>query len=80
LSKIIVHKRKSTSSTQEFINAAQAKIALIPVGKQSPFGHPHEEVLERWKTSGALILTTGERGTISILTDGKELQVETFMP
>jgi competence protein ComEC len=76
----VAHHGSRTSSTQAFINAAQANVAVIPVGKQSPFGHPHEEVLERWKTSGALILTTGERGTISISTDGKALELETFMP
>jgi competence protein ComEC len=75
----VAHHGSRTSSTQEFIDAARAKIAVIPVGKKSPFGHPHAEVLERWKNSGALILTTGERGTISISTDGKELWLETFM-
>jgi competence protein ComEC len=74
------HHGSRTSSIQEFIDAAQAKIIVIPVGKHSPFGHPHGEVLERWKNAGAQILTTGERGTISISTDGKELRLETFMP
>jgi competence protein ComEC len=76
----VAHHGSRTSSTQEFIDAARAQIVVIPVGKDSPFGHPHEEVLERWKSAGARILTTGERGTISISTDGKDLQVETFMP
>ena len=76
----VAHHGSRTSSTPDFINAAQAQIAVIPVGKDSPFGHPHKEVLERWKTSGAKILTAGESGTISISTDGKNLQVETFIP
>lgn len=76
----VAHHGSRTSSTQEFIDAARASIAVIPVGKESPFGHPHAEVLERWKNSGARILTTGERGTISISTDGKDLQIGTFMP
>jgi competence protein ComEC len=53
-------------------------LAVISVGKQSPFGHPHEEVVERWTNSGAKVLTTGERGTISVSTDGKDLQLKTF--
>ncbi|MGC2238276.1 MAG: ComEC/Rec2 family competence protein [Pyrinomonadaceae bacterium] len=76
----VAHHGSRTSSTQDFVNAAQAQIVVIPVGKDSPFGHPHEEVLERWKSAGAKILTTGERGTISISTDGKDLQVVTFIP
>jgi competence protein ComEC len=76
----IAHHGSRTSSTREFIDAARAQIAVIPVGKDSPFGHPHKEVLERWKNSGAQILTTGERGTVSISTDGKDLRIETFLP
>ncbi|MFN2390830.1 MAG: MBL fold metallo-hydrolase, partial [Pyrinomonadaceae bacterium] len=66
------------SSTQDFINASQAKAAVISVGKESPFGHPHAEVVERWRNSGAKILMTGENGTISVSTDGKDLQIKTF--
>ncbi|HEY0429219.1 MAG TPA: DNA internalization-related competence protein ComEC/Rec2 [Pyrinomonadaceae bacterium] len=76
----VAHHGSRTSSTEEFIDAVRAQVAVIPVGKQSPFGHPHKEVLERWKMSGAKILTTGERGTISISTDGKDLRIETFVP
>jgi beta-lactamase superfamily II metal-dependent hydrolase len=34
--------------------------------------------LERWRASGAQILTTGEHGTITVSTDGQDLKVETF--
>jgi competence protein ComEC len=76
----VAHHGSRTSSTQDFINTVQAKIAVIPVGKTSPFGHPHTEVLERWKNADAQILTTGKSGTVSILTDGKALQIETYQP
>ena len=76
----VAHHGSRTSSTQKFIEAARAEIAVIPVGNSSPFGHPHREVLERWKNSGARILTTGERGTVSISTGGRDLLVETFLP
>ncbi|MBA2495075.1 MAG: ComEC/Rec2 family competence protein [Acidobacteria bacterium] len=73
------HHGSRTSSTQEFIEATHAKLVIITVGRESPFGHPHKEVLERWKNSGAKIVTTGERGTVSISTDGKDLQLKTFL-
>lgn len=76
----VAHHGSRTSSTAGFVNAARAKIAIISVGRKSPFGHPHDEVVERWQNAGALVLTTGERGTISISTDGKELMVHTFIP
>ena len=75
----VAHHGSRTSSTQDFINATRAKLVVIPVGRTSPFGHPHKEVLERWTNSGAKIITTGERGTISISTDGNDLQLKTFL-
>jgi competence protein ComEC len=74
----VAHHGSKTSSTESFINATQAKLAIISVGKDSPFGHPKTEVVERWKNAGAKVLTTGENGTISFSTDGKDLRMETF--
>ena len=74
----VAHHGSRTSSTQEFIGAAKAKLAVISVGRDSPYGHPHEEVVGRWKSAGAKILTTGENGTIFISTDGRDLQLKTF--
>ena len=76
----VAHHGSRTSSTQKFIEAAKAEYAIISVGKNSQFGHPHKEVLERWRTAGAKILTTGERGTIFLSTDGKDLIIERFLP
>lgn len=75
----VAHHGSKTSSTAAFIKATQPKLAVIPVGLNSIFGHPHKEVLDRLKASGAEILTTGERGTITISTDGHDLKVETFV-
>jgi competence protein ComEC len=74
----VAHHGSSTSSTQDFVNASKAKLAIISVGKRSQFGHPKPEVVERWKNAGAKILTTGENGTISVSTDGNDLQLKTF--
>ncbi len=76
----VSHHGSRTSSTQEFIDAVGAKYAVIPVGRSSVFGHPHVEVVERWKASGANVTTTGERGTVSVSTDGKDLEITTFVP
>lgn len=75
----VAHHGSHTSSTQDFINATQPKYAIISVGLTSIFGHPHADVLERWRASQAQIMTTGQRGTITISTDGNDLRVETFV-
>lgn len=75
----VAHHGSRTSSTHEFVEATKAEYAIIPVGKTSRFGHPHSEVVERWKNAGAKVLTTGERGTITISTDGENLEIQTFV-
>ncbi|MEQ1923368.1 MAG: ComEC/Rec2 family competence protein [Pyrinomonadaceae bacterium] len=76
----VPHHGSRTSSTQGFVDAVKAKYAVISVGRTSPFGHPHPDVVERWRAAGANVMTTGERGMISISTDGREIEIKTFMP
>ena len=33
----------------------------------------------RWRASGAQVMTTGEKGTITVVTDGRDLKVGTFL-
>ncbi|MEO6588237.1 MAG: ComEC/Rec2 family competence protein [Pyrinomonadaceae bacterium] len=74
----VAHHGSLTSSTPNFVDSSKAKLAIISVGKESPFGHPKPEVVERWKNTGAKVMTTGENGTISVSTDGNDLQLKTF--
>ena len=73
------HHGSKTSSTQPFVLATKPEFAIISVGQHSMFGHPHKEVVERWQANGATVLTTGERGTITITTDGNDLSLKTFI-
>src|SRR5687768_15459912 len=71
----VPHHGSRSSSTQPFVTATKAKVAIVSVGQNSTFGHPHAEVVERWQTNGAQVLTTGDCGTISVTTDGTDLTV-----
>jgi competence protein ComEC len=75
----VAHHGSKTSSTEAFVRATRPSLAIISVGRTSIFGHPHKDVVERWKASGAVVMTTGERGMISIVTDGRGLSVRTFV-
>ena len=76
----VPHHGSRTSSTEGFVNIVRPRIAIIPVGKRSMFGHPHPEVAERWLRAGAEVATTGSKGTITITTDGNILTIQTFQP
>ena len=75
----VPHHGSKTSSTAAFVAGTHPRLAVISVGLTSVFGHPHKEVVERWLSSGAEVMTTGKRGTITVTTDGKTLSVESFV-
>jgi competence protein ComEC len=75
----VAHHGSRTSSTQSFVTAARPALAVISVGLDSPYGHPHREVLARWRDAGAQVLTTGRRGAITVSTNGDDMKAETFL-
>lgn len=75
----VPHHGSRTSSIGEFVARTGSIIAIISVGKRSRFGHPHPEIVERWKNSGASVMTTGEKGMVTFRTDGHKLEYETFV-
>jgi competence protein ComEC len=76
----VPHHGSRTSSTPAFVTATHPQFAVISVGRRSPFGHPHQDVVQRWQDAGVRVLTTGENGMISVSTDGKDLSVTRFVP
>ncbi len=76
----VPHHGSRTSSTAPFVMATRMPLAIISVGRTSIFGHPNKEVVERWRGNGAQVMTTGEKGTISVVTDGREIKLSTFVP
>ena len=75
----IGHHGSRTSSTAEFLERVQPQYAVISVADPSPFDHPHPETMEGLGKIGAKILQTSKCGAITISTDGKDLQVKTFV-
>jgi competence protein ComEC len=75
----VAHHGSKTSSVEPFVVATRPRLAIISVGRTSIFGHPNKEVVNRWRASGAQVMTTGEKGAISIMTDGRALDVSTFV-
>jgi competence protein ComEC len=75
----VAHHGSRTSSTEEFVAATAPTFAVVSVGLDSPFGHPHESAVRRWLARGARVLTTGACGTITVSTDGDDLRMETFV-
>jgi len=70
------HHGSKTSSADFFLKTVKPEYAVISVGKDNRYGHPHSEVLSRLSTVGAKILQTKDFGSIIFRTDGQSLFVE----
>jgi competence protein ComEC len=75
----VPHHGSRTSATREFIEAVTPLAAAISLSGTNPFGHPHPEVLERLRASGARVLRTDRDGAVTFVSDGKTWSVRGFM-
>jgi len=73
------HHGSKNSTMPEFLKALSPQIAIISAGEENPYGHPHEELLERLERSGARILRTDRDGAVQVLTDGHTLHVSCYV-
>ncbi len=60
------HHGSKTSSTYKFLQAVQPVYVLIPAGYRNQFGHPHQEVLDRYEKIKTQWLNTADSGAISL--------------
>ncbi|MEM0313207.1 MAG: ComEC/Rec2 family competence protein [Candidatus Bathyarchaeia archaeon] len=69
------HHGSRYATSQEFLDMINPKHAIISAGLGNPYGHPHQETLQRLSEKGVLIYGTYECGTIVINTDGQAIKV-----
>ncbi len=67
----VPHHGSRSSSGSELVARVGPRLAVVSAGAHNPFGHPHPEVLERYRRAGALVLRTDRDGTVEIATDGR---------
>jgi len=71
----VAHHGSRYSTSMEFLEAVQPKIAVISVGEDNDYGHPAPETLQRLRQAGAEIYRTDESGTIIATSDGKAIEM-----
>jgi competence protein ComEC len=64
---LVTHHGSATSSTEAWVSALCARLAIVSSGYRNRWGFPRREVVERWRASGAVVLDTGHSGAISLL-------------
>ncbi|QQG50320.1 MAG: MBL fold metallo-hydrolase [Candidatus Berkelbacteria bacterium] len=58
------HQGSHTSSSEAFLKLIQPKVGVISVGAKNQYGHPHQDVLDRYLSLGIPLLRTDQDGTI----------------
>ena len=60
------HHGSNSSSTPEFLAAVAPGLVVIPVGHRNRYGHPHPEVMARYRALGARIARTDREGAVEV--------------
>jgi competence protein ComEC len=73
----VSHHGSKYGSGNEFLLAVSPSLAIVSVGEKNTYGHPSGDTLIRLDTVGAKVLRTDKSGMISLVSDGKNLEVFT---
>ena len=74
----VAHHGSNTSTSEEFLNKVSPDVAIIMVGRDNSYGHPHSEVLNRLESKNIKIYRTDTDGTILITSDGNKNNIQTL--
>ena len=75
---VVPHHGSKSSSSLDFIAATLPDYAVFTAGYRNRFGHPREEVLQRYADSGAELLRSDKDGAILVEMSTQGLQVERY--
>lgn len=67
------HHGSNTSTGYRFLYEVAPTYAVISVGKDNSYGHPHDEPMSRLHDADVTVYRTDEMGTIVAVSDGKNI-------
>lgn len=73
----VPHHGSRTSSSAPWIRWTRPKLAIVSAGRGNRYGHPHSDVVGRYRSAGAVVLRTDQQGAIRLRTDGSSVEVDT---
>ncbi len=62
----VAHHGSRYSTTQEFLDAVEVGAAIISSGRNSLYGHPHEETMDRLEEEGCNVYITAQCGAVVV--------------
>ena len=73
----IGHHGSETSSTNEFLEIVNPEMAVISVGADNDYGHPHKEIKKRLSNLEIPYYRTDLKGSVLFVSDGENIEVLT---
>ncbi len=74
------HHGSATSTCAQWLDAVNPSIAAICLGAGNPYGHPHDEVVNRLESRGITIYRNDLDGTFYLSSDGEGVYFNTMPP
>lgn len=71
------HHGSVTSTTQNFLDAVNPSVAVISLGAENTYGHPHKEISERLESKKIKTYRTDLHGNIIAISDGQSISFNT---
>ncbi|CBZ02247.1 MBL fold metallo-hydrolase [Clostridium botulinum] len=68
------HHGSHSSSSKEFLDKINPKIAIISCGKNNDYGHPHKETMKELKKRNIEVYRTDIDGNIVLTSDGENIK------
>jgi competence protein ComEC len=75
----VAHHGSRFGTSNDLLDRAQPRWAIISVGRNNPFGHPSPEVLARILRHSARPILTLDEGAITFETDGERYAIKTYI-
>lgn len=76
----VAHHGSLSSTSDAFLAASDPDYAVISVGKDNEYGHPHQSTLNKLDNMGVKVFRTDEMGTIHIAMDGENVTISAYEP
>jgi beta-lactamase superfamily II metal-dependent hydrolase len=73
----VAHHGSSDATSEAFLARVRPEVAVISVGKDNPYGHPHKETLDALQAAVPAIYRTDRDGAILVRSDGASYSVTT---
>jgi len=71
------HHGSMYSTSKEFLYRVHPETAVISLGRDNPYGHPHKKTLETLSGAGLTVYRTDIEGTVRVQSDGATYSVKT---